>query len=409
MSSGGQNSAIESLQNIIRQKDLKIKELESQLLMANIKIQQLQSSQQKKRFQKLASSSNSGPEDIQVTNKTLPFPLKESLDTAHIAQINSSLNSIKSTAPDFSEFRLKIPKLPEDPLKGQNKAQHFGHSKVKSNNTFENLSSKLEDIIFSGTVDKNTWEGTLNNLRNDPSLMSKALKGAKVAKARESLTRQARSRKSDPLPQPEYPRTSCKIMSSSYEKKWQEIDWSQTVLDTYVSKNLLEFNFLRDGSILSPYEIEDIQKNVTGPDNWETVYSKCLKTLDKLSSELMLPRGFFIIPPRSPDSIDALLQECAKLFRARALVMKILGLIHKREDLLLKIMRFDEEDESLKKDFEAFTQISQDVLQSIGFLSQVGLNLAEFVYLGGNYAQKILQDDKNIKELFPGLKNTEEY
>ena len=83
-------------------------------------------------------------------------------------------------------------------------------------------------------------------------------------------------------------------------------------------------------------------------------------------------------------------------------------LIHKREDLLLKIMRFDEEDEDLRLNYEVFSEVSQDILQSIGFLSQAGLNIAEFVYLGGNYTQKVLQDDVNIKELYPGLKTPED-
>ena len=130
--------------------------------------------------------------------------------------------------------------------------------------------------------------------------------------------------------------------------------------------------------------------------------------MDKLAQELMLPKGSFIIPPRSVENLEILLQECNKLFRARALVMKILTNIHKREDTLLRIMRFEEENENLKKNYNVFSQISQEVNQSIGFLSQIGLHLGEFIYLGENYSQKILQDDANIKELFPGLKTLEE-
>ena len=71
-------------------------------------------------------------------------------------------------------------------------------------------------------------------------------------------------------------------------------------------------------------------------------------------------------------------------------------------------MRYEREDQKLRKTYVLLMQISQDILQTIGFLSQAGLFLAEFVYLGEDYSQKILQDDDNIKELFPGLKKIEE-
>jgi hypothetical protein len=198
---------------------------------------------------------------------------------------------------------------------------------------------------------------------------------------------------------------SFKPFATSFERKWQEVDWSQSVLDVYASQNVMEFNSTRDSSVFSAYEIEDLLRKVDFGDSWDMIYSKAVKTLDKLSQELCLAKGSFALPIKAVEHVEIVLKECNKMFRARALVIKILSLIHKREDLLLKIMRFDEESQDLLNCYEILTDVSQDVLQTIGFLSQTGLNIGEFLYLGGNYAQKVMQDDANLKELFPGLKS----
>jgi hypothetical protein len=263
----------------------------------------------------------------------------------------------------------------------------------------------MDELIFSKNVDKRTWSNTVRTLRGDSKLMGQVIKnkGAENSEVRpnpDKFESRARSKQQESNPDP-------KPFTTSIDRKWQEVDWSQTVLDTYASRNLLEFNFLRDISIFSPYEVEDLLQERPNYENYEASFTKGIRTLDKLSQELMLPKSSFVIPVKSPENLEILLKECNKLFRARALVIRILTLIHKREDLLLKIMRFDEEDEELFEFYEKFSGISQDILQSIGFLSQSGLYLAEFIYLGGNYAQKVLQDEANILELFPGLKRSE--
>ena len=206
---------------------------------------------------------------------------------------------------------------------------------------------------------------------------------------------------------PDNPHVNNQFFSTNYEKKWHEIDWSKSILDSNVSRGILDFNSLRDQSIIMPFQVEDYlgKKHIGG---WEVVYVKLIKTLEKLIQELMLPKGLFVIPPKNYENLDILLKECSKLFRARALVVKILSSIHKREDILLKIMSFDNEDENLKRVYVQLGKINQDILQSIGYLSQVGSYFGEFIYLGENYSQKVLKDDQNIKELFPGLKYLEE-
>ena len=406
MSTFSQNEVLEYFKSIISQKDQRIAELESKLRSAEHKIYQLLHNASKRQMQ--GHLSKSSPEEIQVTSKDISFHIKEPLDTAHIAQIDNTLSSLKRSLPKASEFKLLIP-----PATKESRSSSIPQSKLQN---YEEKSSgnpgysQLDEMIFSNIHDKSGWNTTIDNLRNDPKLLSRALhsQGSRN-NHKEIIMRNSRSRKQeyDKSRTAMYP-AQFRPFSAKIERKWQEIDWSQTILDSYASKGVLEFNFLRDQTVFSPYEVEDLLRKTRHNDNWEQFYKKGLKTLDKLAQELMLPKGSFIIPPRSVENLEILLQECNKLFRARALVMKILTNIHKREDTLLRIMRFEEENENLKKNYNVFSQISQEVNQSIGFLSQIGLHLGEFIYLGENYSQKILQDDANIKELFPGLKTLEE-
>lgn len=383
----------EYFQNVIRQKDLKIAELEGKLKTAELKIQQLLKKNSKK-------TSN---DDIQVTGKDISFHIKEPLDTAHIAQFDTNLNSFSKVVPRPSEFKLVIPgtlkatrarSMPKKKIQeSEEKGKNFGFS-------------QLDEMIFSNFHDKSGWDSTMSNLRNDPKLLSKALRSEGTRKPKEILMRTSKSRKQEPSTigiTPKY-----RPLSAQIERKFQEIDWSQTVLDSYASKGILEFNFLRDQTVFSPYEVEDFLRKPKPIEKWDQFYRKGIKTLDKLVQELMLPKGSFIIPPRTSDNLEILIQECNKLFQARALVMKILSQIHKREDTLLKIMRFEAVNDQLKKNYNLLLHISQDLQQTIGFLSQTGLHLGEFIYLGENYSNKILQDEENIKELFPSLKSLDE-
>lgn len=369
---------------LLRSKENRIRDLENQLQAANIKIQELQ----KRKFRR---NSLSDTQDIQVTSKDITFAMNEPMDTAHIEELNASLGAFKYKEPRPSEFKLKIPR------NFVRKTNSLGPERRKAANSANNTYMKIDEMLFTKNVDKKTWNNTLKTFKGDPRMIGKVLvsrKGEESQPKRDKKVNEGQYENFQPF-------------SASIERKWQEVDWSQTVLDTYASRNLLEFNFLRDLNIFSPYEIEDLLSENKKFENFEAVFQKGIRTLDKLTQELMLPKGTFVIPLKSAENVEILLKECNKLFRARALVVKILSLIHKREDLLLRIMRFDEEDEELKYSYEEFEVISQDILQSIGFLSQSGLYLAEFIYLGGNYAQKVLQDEANILELFPGLKKSD--
>ena len=376
---------------LMKSKDSKIRELENQLKSANARIKELE--------KKKGKGKRNEEEEIQVTGKDITFALNEPLDTAQIESFNASLGSFKYSKPRPSEFKLKFPRAEV------RKTSSLGPER-RSLATAGNQGPKLDELIFSKNVDKRTWSNTVRTLRGDPKLMGQVIKtkGAENSEVQpnpDKFESRARSKQQENNPEP-------KPFTTSIDRKWQEVDWSQTVLDTYASRNLLEFNFLRDIRIFSPYEVEDLLQERPNYENYEASFTKGIRTLDKLSQELMLPKSSFVIPVKSPENLEILLKECNKLFRARALVIRILTLIHKREDLLLKIMRFDEEDDELYEFYEKFSGISQDILQSIGFLSQSGLYLAEFIYLGGNYAQKVLQDEANILELFPGLKRSGE-
>ena len=369
---------------LLKSKENRIRDLEAQLRAAHIKIQELQV----RRFRR---NSLTDAQEIQVTSKDMTFALNEPMDTAHIEEINASLGAFKYREPRPSEFKLKIP------VNMVRKTNSLGPERRKQVSSASNTYAKVDEILFKKNVDKRTWNNTIRNFKGDPRMIGKALGYKQTEEIQGKRERKGNEPKFE----------GFQAFSTSIERKWQEVDWSQTVLDTYASRNLLEFNFLRDLNIFSPYEVEDLMSESRKMENFEPVFQKGIRTLDKLTQELMLPKGTFVIPVKSVENVEILLKECNKLFRARALVVKILSLIHKREDLLLRIMRFDEEDEELKYNYEEFEVISQDILQSIGFLSQSGLHLAEFIYLGGNYAQKVLQDEGNILELFPGLKKSD--
>jgi hypothetical protein len=371
---------------LLKSKDSRIKELEIQLKQAYNKIQELQRKSRRKSCQEA--------DEIQVTSKDITFAQNEPIDTAQIDHLNSSLASFKYSKPRPSEFKLKIPRAEV------RKTISLGPDKRPAQ-------AKIEDLLYSKKVDKKTWANTVKSLRSDPKMLSQTIQQNHERPGKSGLDKLENLDKNEFRIKTKQTENHPKPFSANVERKWQEVDWSQTVLDTYASRNLLEFNFFRDVSIFSPYEVEDLLQE-TAFENYEAAFVKGIKTLDKLSQELMLPKSSFVIPVKSAENLEVLLKECNKLFRARALVIRILTLIHKREDLLLKIMRFDEEDSDLLQFYEKFQGISQDILQSIGFLSQSGLYLAEFIYLGGNYAQKVLQDEANILELFPGLNKGQE-
>jgi hypothetical protein len=390
---------LESLEELIKQKDSKIKDLGEKLKSAHFQIQKLLY-KQTKRFGNSTRVSDYKIDDIEVTSKDITFHDKQPLDTANIADINDSVTKSKR-----SNMRISIPKPSLKFRKSFSNKPQLPNIEYKTSvsSNLQNY-SQLDEMIFSNQYDKNAWSSTVNNFRNDPQLLSDFLRNKETS--HKDPPKSLKKNESNSIRHEGY--KQYRPFSANIERKWQEIDWSKTVLDNYASKGILEFNSLRDMTILSPYDIESYLRDKYIIDTWEKTYYRGIKTLDKLINELMLPKGYFIIPPKSVDSLEIIMQECDKLFRARALVLKVLMGIHKREDLLLKIMRFEREDSSLRKNYLLLVDINQEILQTIGFLSQAGLYIGEFVYLGEDYSQKILQDDTNIKDLFPGLKKLEE-
>ena len=139
--------------------------------------------------------------------------------------------------------------------------------------------------------------------------------------------------------------------------------------------------------------------------NLEKNYEKAVKTVEKLKSELMVPNSYMIIPPKSEESLENLLNNCLQLFKARALVCKILKLVHMREDNMLRLMAC--EDDYVDKEFANLQKLGQEIMQTIIFLRHSKFPIGNFIYLGEDYASKINKDNQSILSLFPNIKNGE--
>ena len=109
-----------------------------------------------------------------------------------------------------------------------------------------------------------------------------------------------------------------------------------------------------------------------------------------------------IIPPKSNESIEKILSNCEQLFRARALIIKILQFIHIREDTLLRLMAC--EDNKANNEYEKLQKLGQEISQNILFLKHTKFPIGNFIYLGEDYVGKIQRDNESILNLLPNLK-----
>lgn len=137
------------------------------------------------------------------------------------------------------------------------------------------------------------------------------------------------------------------------------------------------------------------------PEEKSNLQYKGLCTLEKLRTDLMLPESFSAT--QNAENLSEMLRKCNKLLRARALTIKILSLLHKREDSLLNLMALDENSSDLEQFHKKLTIISQELLQAISFWKQLKLPYSNFIYLGEDYSTKIYEDSSNIRSLFPSL------
>jgi hypothetical protein len=184
----------------------------------------------------------------------------------------------------------------------------------------------------------------------------------------------------------------------NYEKT-ENFDWSRSKLESLVSKN--EFTIPED--ILSNHEIEEIMLTKTFDD--PKLLNKAEKTLERLKEELLLPKIYMQVHDLNFHNLDIVLKNCLTLYKARGLIVKILKLIHEREDLMLKSISTEELNPGAN--FEALEKLRHEIIQTIAFLKHSKFPLDDFIYLGENYEKKMEKDSQMFMSLYPGVKSTE--
>lgn len=164
---------------------------------------------------------------------------------------------------------------------------------------------------------------------------------------------------------PQPPSTKSSVKNRNY--KFHNADWSSSILDSIANKESHEFNIEKDSKLFTSSEIEDymISTEILTKDQQVNLQYKGFCTLEKLKTELLLPSSFSAI--KNAENLYTLLKKCANLIRARALTLKILKLIHIREDTILNIIGLEESNSRFEDSYKELVKITDDILQAIGF------------------------------------------
>lgn len=272
--------------------------------------------------------------------------------------------------------------------------------------------SLISDLVYNENQSPINWENLMNELRNDPSLFGQML-DLKVNKKQipetESNLRQTkktisrRSAKSfyrDSRPLSGITRHTRP--TTAKQEKFETIDWSKSPLEDQIANK--KDSPKEDSQTFSYKQVEEmlISKNF---DVNESVLQRAEKTIEKLKHDLMLPKVQGTVLALSLGNIENLLETCSALFKVRALVVKILNLIHQREALMLTAISADSL--GAESGFKELEKIGQEIVQTIAFYKLSKFPVKEFVYLGENYEEKVRKDNESFKNLYPGIRNTE--
>lgn len=109
-------------------------------------------------------------------------------------------------------------------------------------------------------------------------------------------------------------------------------DWSMSVLDEAVMCGFYEFNYERDGKVMSESEVSGVMRLIEdGQELPPNAHIRALRTFKRLRSELFLPIDSTAIT----NSTSILLTECTHLLRLRHATTSVLHYLHELEALLL--------------------------------------------------------------------------
>lgn len=353
---------------------------------------------------------------------------KTLFDTINIEEINSLTPevydlSIISEYPASSgkhqgkpQYKTPVPCLKTDinrkpSLSKQAKVSQKSKTKVQKH------SKKIANLLHKD-ADYNKIINVFKNSDEDPEVLNHMLYISKIkrgANVRGSVSTEPESRKKF--------NSTCRNRNTTYESSEilrpkssgvnhpqrsyrplsyipKDIDWSKSPLEAFSYQSRTDLS-ASNPSILSGRVVEDLifNKNI---DNFESVYEKAIKTLEKLKSELLIPNSYMIIPPKSKSNLERLLEYCSQLYKSKAHIIKILQLIRQREDCLLKFMSSNT---NISQQYIYLKTLSQEILQKIYYLKATKFPINNFIYLNNDYSEKIFKDFENIYLIYPDLKS----
>lgn len=315
--------------------------------------------------------------------------------SAKLRRENQQTESRVFLKPSATKKRLKH--LPEDP-------SFLNHTKKASKSTKKLKHTLISEILYSEGQNKKSWKDLLLQFRKDPGLMKLALDKKDRYYCYFDLGDQ----------RPRFSSSGKKRSNFSQETKTRpksfkvakgkdfNIDWSKSEIDNLVIKELYQFQAADD--LYTNKEIEQLL-NLRDCWNLDEVYSRTINTLEKLKTELLLPKSYMLPVSKTQESVERVLEICSKLFKVRALIVKILKIIHSREDLMLQLI--DGEAEKIDELYIMIHKMNQEIIQIIAFLKHCKFPISGFVYLGKDYQEKIKIDNGKLLSLYPELENCE--
>lgn len=184
---------------------------------------------------------------------------------------------------------------------------------------------------------------------------------------------------------PILPTNSRKHPSSVPKNRPKRTDWSDSPLDAFALGGNMAFNWDRRTGIYSEKEADStfyrLHSHPPDPHDLPLIYSKAIATINRLLDELMLPREYIPQQGSSMEGTIYALRHIKRLLEYRRLTIKILRLIHHREDQMLTMMSLEEGTESGKL-AETISATEREIEALLVRWKQAGFPHQAFMYLG---------------------------
>lgn len=408
-----------NMQEKLQRKEIEIMHLASKLKFYKQKLESLQQTIQQS-LKASPSLSNLSDDSVKLRTSTPNYSSNDwprgskilrntPLDTFAIQEfprLTPSSNTVKlkesSPTDEKNGFMSMIRKKSSRVKRVLDSQLQTSNKKPKSKSNKKLNGSLINDMLYQDGQNRQSWNDLLGQFRKDPGLMKFMLdkndryycyfdlgpnKRNISSKGKRVISQDSKSR----------PKT---IKSGS---RSIQLDWSHSEIDSQVIKGI--FSFQSDSSCYSSNQIEELIESKDFS-NFDQIYNKANETLDRLKSELMLPKSFWFPTIKTQEGLEQLLVNCLKLFKSRAIIVKLLRTLHTREDTMLKLMSGDEF--SAVSTYSSIHLMNQELIQLIAYLQHSRFPVTKFVYLGEDLHEKILRDNLKLKSLYPILQESEE-